>query len=81
MILDLLFLAGWLIALDWACGWPALRGLMIRCYGVHGGLRPPLRSANALYPLRWLWWKLTNAVYTLSRVPVIWRARMLEQGD
>jgi hypothetical protein len=40
-------------------------------YGVHGGIKPPLRGAF-LYPLRYWWWKRVNALYMRSGIPEEW---------
>ncbi len=70
----------WLPLADWILGWPLLRWPMIQCYGIYGGLRPPMYGCR-FYWLRRQWWKLTNAVYTISGVPAIWLDWMKEEGD
>ena len=48
--------------------------ILERIYGVRGSLKPPLGGPNAgaLYPLRYRWWRATNALYRWSGLPDRW---------
>ena len=52
-------------------------------YGVRGSLKPPLGGPNAgaLYPLRYRWWRATNALYGWSGLPDRWYAWRTSPND